>query len=176
MIPAAGDLLIAGDLLGDLLVVGDLLVAGDRDFNRLIAYAVADGKKAALALQFALTEVALNDFFVNAFGQKPLTIDDKRRLFYEAYAAAISPENWREMDGSRGHPAVGAAWRRAAFALGTLECLAKRVATSTEAGSAGRPEILGKLGRAPILYQLSMCTEAAIRAGFVGCLDALSFM
>jgi hypothetical protein len=56
------------------------------------------GKKAALALQLALTEVALNDFFVDAFGERPLTIDEKRRLFYEAYAAAISPENWREMD------------------------------------------------------------------------------
>jgi hypothetical protein len=71
---------------------------GLRDFNRLIAYAVADGKKAALALQLALTEVALNDFFVDAFGEPPLTIDQKRRLFYEAYAATISPENWREMD------------------------------------------------------------------------------
>ena len=71
---------------------------GLRDFNRLIAYAVADGKKAALALQLALTEVALNDFFVDAFGELPLTIDEKRRLFYEAYAATISPENWREMD------------------------------------------------------------------------------
>lgn len=27
-----------------------------------------------------------------------LTIDEKRRLFYEACAATISPENWREMD------------------------------------------------------------------------------
>lgn len=32
-----------------------------RDFNRLIPLAVLDGKKAALALQLALTEVALND-------------------------------------------------------------------------------------------------------------------
>lgn len=69
-----------------------------RDFNRLISYAVFDGKKAALALQLALTEVALNDFFVDAFGEPPLSIDEKRRLFYEAYAATISPEDWREMD------------------------------------------------------------------------------
>jgi len=69
-----------------------------RDFNRLISYAVFDGKKAALALQLALTEVALNDFFVDAFGEPPLSIDEKRRLFYEAYAATISPENWRQMD------------------------------------------------------------------------------
>ena len=71
---------------------------GLRDFNRLIAYAVADGKKAALALQLALTEVALNDFFVDAFGEPPLTIEEKRRLFYETYAATISPEDWRKMD------------------------------------------------------------------------------
>ena len=44
-----------------------------RDFNRLISYAVFDGKKAALALQLALTEVALNDFFIDAFGETPLT-------------------------------------------------------------------------------------------------------
>lgn len=69
-----------------------------RDFNRLISYAVFDGKKAALALQLALTEVALNDFFVDAFGEPPLSIDEKRQLFYEAYAATISPEDWREMD------------------------------------------------------------------------------
>lgn len=71
---------------------------GLRDFNRLISYAVFDGKRAALALQLALTEVALNDFFVDAFGEPPLTIDEKRDLFYKAYAATISPENWREMD------------------------------------------------------------------------------
>lgn len=69
-----------------------------RDFNRLISYAVFDGKKAALALQLALTEVALNDFFVDAFGEPPLPIEEKRRLFYESYAATISPEDWRQMD------------------------------------------------------------------------------
>ncbi len=69
-----------------------------RDFNRLISYAVFDGKRAALALQLALTEVALNDFFRDAFRDSPLSIDEKRRLFYEAYAATISPEEWRQMD------------------------------------------------------------------------------
>jgi hypothetical protein len=69
-----------------------------RDFNRLISYAVFDGKKAALALQLALTEVALNDFFRDAFGEPPLSIDEKRRLFYETYASTISPEEWRQMD------------------------------------------------------------------------------
>lgn len=69
-----------------------------RDFNRCISYAVFDGKKAALALQLALTEMALNDFFRDAFGETPLTVDEKRRLFYEAYASTISPEHWRQMD------------------------------------------------------------------------------
>lgn len=69
-----------------------------RDFNRLIAYAVSKGKKAALALQLSLTEVALNDFFRDAFGEPPLSIEEKRRIFYEAYAATISPEDWRRMD------------------------------------------------------------------------------
>ncbi|NJR52889.1 MAG: hypothetical protein HC780_28310 [Leptolyngbyaceae cyanobacterium CSU_1_3] len=69
-----------------------------RDFNRLIAYAVFDGKRAALALQLALTEVALNDFFRDAFGEPPLTIAEKRNLFYETYARTISPEEWRQMD------------------------------------------------------------------------------
>lgn len=69
-----------------------------RDFNRLIPLAVFDGKKAALALQLALTEVALNDFFIDAFGEPPLTITEKRKLFYETYASTISPEDWRTMD------------------------------------------------------------------------------
>jgi hypothetical protein len=64
----------------------------------LISYAVFDGKRAALALQLALTEVALNDFFREAFGEPPLSIDEKRNLFYEAYARTISPEDWRLMD------------------------------------------------------------------------------
>lgn len=69
-----------------------------RDFNRLIVYAVQDGKKAALALQLALTELSLTDFFNDAFGHPPLSIEEKRERFYQAYAEAISPENWREMD------------------------------------------------------------------------------
>ena len=44
------------------------------DFNRLIVYAVGDGKKAALALQLSLSKLALNDFFRDAFGDVPLTI------------------------------------------------------------------------------------------------------
>lgn len=69
-----------------------------RDFNRLIAYAVFDKKKAALALQLGLTELSLIDFFRDSFGQTPLSIEDKRKLFYQAYAETISPEDWRSMD------------------------------------------------------------------------------
>ncbi len=49
-------------------------------------------------MQLSLTRVALNDFFRDAFGEPPLSIEEKRRLFYEAYAATISPEEWRRMD------------------------------------------------------------------------------
>lgn len=69
-----------------------------RDFNRLISYAVFDGKKAALALQLALTEMSLNDFFRDAFHLASLSISEKRQMFYETYAATISPEDWRRMD------------------------------------------------------------------------------
>lgn len=68
------------------------------DFNRLIVHAVHDGKKAALALQLSLTKLALNDFFRDAFGELPLSIDEKRRLFYETYASTISPDQWKQMD------------------------------------------------------------------------------
>lgn len=68
------------------------------DFNLLILYGASKGKKAALALQLSLTKLALNDFFRDAFGDRPLSIDEKRQLFYETYAVTISPENWREMD------------------------------------------------------------------------------
>jgi hypothetical protein len=68
------------------------------DFNRLIVYATSKGKKAALALQLSLTRLALNDFFRDAFGEPPLSIEEKRRIFYETYAASISPEDWRTMD------------------------------------------------------------------------------
>jgi hypothetical protein len=32
------------------------------------------------------------------FGERPLSIDEKRKLFYETYAASISPQQWMEMD------------------------------------------------------------------------------
>lgn len=69
-----------------------------KDFVYVIAYASSKGKKAAIALQSALVEMSLNDFFRDAFGERPLSVSEKRRLFYEAYAATISPEEWRRMD------------------------------------------------------------------------------
>ena len=68
------------------------------DFNRTIVYAVSDKKKPALALQLSFTKVALTDFFIFAFGHKLLSIEDKRRIFYEEYAKTISPDHWRIMD------------------------------------------------------------------------------
>lgn len=68
------------------------------DFNCCILYGVQKGKKAAIALQKSFTHLALNDFFRDAFDELPLTIDEKRAIFYRTYAATISPEEWREMD------------------------------------------------------------------------------
>ena len=68
------------------------------DFNCCIIYAVQRKKKAAIALQKSFTKIALNDFFIDAFGGIPLTIEEKRWLFYKTYAASISPEDWRQMD------------------------------------------------------------------------------
>lgn len=74
-----------------------------KDFNRLICYAANDkeynqNQQAAIALQLSLTELSLLDFFRDAFGEVPLTIDEKRTLFYKTYAASISPADWRKMD------------------------------------------------------------------------------
>ena len=50
------------------------------DFNCCIIYAVQNKKKAAIALQKSFTQLALNDFFRDAFGDPPLTISQKREL------------------------------------------------------------------------------------------------
>lgn len=59
------------------------------DFVLLVAYATAKNKKPAFALQLALTKMAINDFFREAFGLSPLTIEQKRQLFYKDYAKTI---------------------------------------------------------------------------------------
>ena len=69
-----------------------------KDFIRLLRYADKQGKKSAGAILDALSELSLLDFFTDAFGEPPLSIAEKRRLFYESYAQSISPEDWRQMD------------------------------------------------------------------------------
>lgn len=67
------------------------------DFDRLIVYTVSRHKKAALALQQSLTVVSLLDFFLDAFVKSSLSMEHKRHLFYEKYAATISPDDWQQM-------------------------------------------------------------------------------
>jgi hypothetical protein len=69
-----------------------------KDFVRLLRYADKQGRQSAGAILDALSELSLIDFFRDAFGEPPLSIAEKRRLFYESYAQSISPENWRQMD------------------------------------------------------------------------------
>lgn len=49
----------------------------------------------AIALQLAFTKMSINDFFRDAFGDDPLTIEQKRAELYRSYAATI---NWLEED------------------------------------------------------------------------------
>jgi hypothetical protein len=65
------------------------------DFALLILYGATQGKKEAISLQLALTKLSLNDFFRDAFGDRPLTIEEKRALFYQDYAKTI---NWLNED------------------------------------------------------------------------------
>ncbi len=51
-----------------------------------------------IALQSALMEIALSDFFRDAFKEAQLSVDEKRQLFYKAYADSLSFEDWLEMD------------------------------------------------------------------------------
>ncbi|MGK7903414.1 MAG: hypothetical protein AB4352_18815 [Hormoscilla sp.] len=60
-----------------------------RDFSFLIIYAAAKGKSQAIALNQALVEMSLLDFFRSAFGDRPLTFSEKRELFYRSYAETI---------------------------------------------------------------------------------------
>lgn len=68
------------------------------DFNCLLAYAASQGKKPALAMQLALTGVALVDFFRDAFSEMPLTTEEKRNIFYQTYSSTFSKEDWLSMD------------------------------------------------------------------------------
>ena len=66
-----------------------------KDFQRFIRFADKKGNASAGAILDALVEMSLTDFFRDGFGEKPLTIEEKRQAFYSAYAASI---NWLEED------------------------------------------------------------------------------
>lgn len=68
------------------------------DFNCLIAYAAMLGKKPAIALQLSLSKIALVDFFRDAFFEIPLTMEEKRNIFYQTYASMFNREDWLNMD------------------------------------------------------------------------------
>lgn len=68
------------------------------DFLCCIIYGSGQKRKSAVALNRCFLKLALEDFFRHAFGDPQLTIEEKRKLFYETYASSISPDDWREMD------------------------------------------------------------------------------
>jgi len=66
-----------------------------KDFALLIIYGAIKNKPQAIALQISLTKMSLTDFFRDSFKETPLTIEEKRALFYSDYAQTI---NWSEED------------------------------------------------------------------------------
>ena len=71
-----------------------------QDFQRLLLFGVQFGKPQAIALQMALSDMALGDFFRDAFGLRPLSIDEKRAKFYAAFAATLTRQDWLDWDRS----------------------------------------------------------------------------
>lgn len=69
-----------------------------RDLNALVLYAATKGKPQAIALQMALTDMAMTDFFRDAFGMRTLSIEEKRAAFYRAFAATLTHQDWMEWD------------------------------------------------------------------------------
>lgn len=59
------------------------------DFALLILYGAIKGKKQAIALQLSLTKMSINDFFRDAFGDVPLSVEEKRAELCKKYAAMI---------------------------------------------------------------------------------------
>lgn len=68
------------------------------DLNILIDYAADEGNARAAAVQKALSRVALEDIFRQSFGQQAMDIDQRRQLFYKAYANSLTVEDWLKMD------------------------------------------------------------------------------
>ena len=65
------------------------------DFCVLITYAVQQKKLEAIALNVAFLKIPVTDFFRDAFGVRQMTMDEKRRLFCEAFAKTV---NWLQED------------------------------------------------------------------------------
>ena len=65
------------------------------DFCVLITYAVQQQKLQAIALNVAFLKIPVTDFFRDAFGEGQLTMEEKRRMFYEAFTKTI---NWLRDD------------------------------------------------------------------------------
>lgn len=65
------------------------------DFCVLITYAVQQKKLQAVALNVAFLKIPITDFFRDAFGDDPLSMEEKRLLFYKAYSKAV---NWLSED------------------------------------------------------------------------------
>lgn len=69
-----------------------------KDFQRLLLFGVQAGKPQAIALQMALSDMALGDFFRDAFGLRALSIEEKRAKFYQAFAATLTRQDWLDWD------------------------------------------------------------------------------
>ena len=59
------------------------------DFNKILLYAASKGKKEAIALVGAQQDVSLLDLCRSAHCCQPLTIEEKREIFYKSYASTI---------------------------------------------------------------------------------------
>ena len=70
------------------------------DFQRIMLYGVQQNKPQAIALQMGLTGMALTDFFRDAFGMRPLSIDEKRDQLYKTFAATLTAQDWLDWDRS----------------------------------------------------------------------------
>lgn len=69
-----------------------------QDFQKLLIYGVQEKRAQAIALQMGLTEMSLTDFFRDAFGLRPLSIDEKRIQLYKSFATTLTAQDWLEWD------------------------------------------------------------------------------
>ena len=70
------------------------------DLSALILYAASNGKPQAIALNKAMVNMSLIDFFRDGHGLRPLSIDEKRDQLYKAFAATLTAQDWLEWDRS----------------------------------------------------------------------------